>query len=192
MAIGAESIGKHIQPLRDMSIELEKRGLFGPIQGRLRDIYARIGTSNFGDEYLDESDDRDIGRMRTQAQLDDLGSALEQDIVLNIVSKNTNKDEAFIEDELIGEFASSLALMASGAGRVHGGARGGGSISMIRYMKGVVSGIGTLGTFSGRMNSLEDWMEGYAEMMSVEEGLLPSPQNGGEPFDDGNGGLIFQ
>jgi hypothetical protein len=183
MSIGAETIGHHIQPLVDMAIELDRRKLFGPIQGRLRAIYERFGTANF----LNENDDSLTGRMRTQAELETLGSDIEQDLLENFASTNTDPIVAMEEDRLIGQFATSLALMASGAGRVHGGARGGGSISMIRYMKGLVSGIGTVGMFTGRMDSLADWMSGYAEMMSVEEGLLPSPQNG----DDGTGSVTF-
>jgi hypothetical protein len=216
MSVGAKTIRAHIDPLREMAFKLEQMGLFGAVQGRIRDVYARIGTANFGgmDAYLNENDDSNQGRLRLQVQMEDISAEIEQDLISELSSTEAvenaiatyatdaealvyeerakNPDAAFERDRLIGQFASSLALMASGAGRVHGGARGGGSIAMIKYMKGLVSGVGSRGTFTGRMDSLDHWMGGYQGMMEIEQGLLddelglpPDLENG-----DGDSGTL--
>lgn len=66
------------------------------------------------------------------------------------------------KDKLAGKFATSLGLLASGAGRVHGGARGGGSSTMITYFKALLSNASTLDMFLGRLDGLDDFMSGYA------------------------------
>lgn len=89
--------------------------------------------------------------------------------------------EAAPQDRNIGKFATELGLMASGAGRVHGGARGGGSPTMVNYMKEIIADSSTLEMFLGRMDSLQGYMEGYAAgpngTVSSSSGFEPVAEN---------------
>lgn len=73
-----------------------------------------------------------------------------------------SRDPTLQKDKITGQFATNLGLMASGAARVHGGARGGGNSTMLEYMKGLLSADSTLPMFLGRMDGVQDYMEGYA------------------------------
>jgi hypothetical protein len=104
---------------------------------RIRNYAAKIGTTG------------DPGEIQKSFQ--EFANAISND-----PSINSNDDYA------VGKFVSDLGLMASGAGRVHGGARGGGSIQMIQYMKALLSADSTLNMFNGRLSSLNDYIKGYA------------------------------
>lgn len=71
-------------------------------------------------------------------------------------------------DPLAGRFAAEAGLMASGVGRVHGGARGGGSIQMVNYMKGLLSDSATADMFLGRLEGVKSYMEDYAAGPNAE------------------------
>lgn len=71
-------------------------------------------------------------------------------------------DPAIQMDESVGRFATSLGLLATGAGRVHGGARGGSSPQMFGHFKRMLSDTGTLAMFKGRLGAVNDFMQGYA------------------------------
>lgn len=73
-------------------------------------------------------------------------------------------DPQLSNDERVGRFATSLGLLATGAGRVHGGARGGGSPQMYQHFKDMLSDTGTLNMFKGRLGAVDDFMQGYANM----------------------------
>lgn len=71
-------------------------------------------------------------------------------------------DPQLSTDRLAGQFATSLGLLATGAGRVHGGARGGGSPQMLDHFKSLLSDASSLQMFKGRLDSLDEFMSGYA------------------------------
>lgn len=71
-------------------------------------------------------------------------------------------DPELSQDKAIGKFATSLGLMASGAGRVHGGARGGGNVQMYNNFKALLSDAGTLDLFKGHLEGIDEYMTGYA------------------------------
>lgn len=137
MMEGAQMLRPHIEELRQQAIALNKRGLFGPIMSRVRDLAAKVGTTG---------DANDVAK-----GFGDFATSLNTDPYLN-----QSKDAA------VGQFLTTLGLMASGAGRVHGNARGGGSIQMINYMKSLLTSDSTLGMFNGRLNGLDSFMKGYA------------------------------
>lgn len=66
------------------------------------------------------------------------------------------------KDRRIGRFATSLGLLATGAGRVHGGARGGGSPQMLAHFKAMLNDSASLDMFMGRLDAVDDYMAGYA------------------------------
>lgn len=82
--------------------------------------------------------------------IDEFSQAMEDDPELN-------------KDKAVGKFATSLGLMASGAGRVHGGARGGGNVQMYNNFKALLSDAGTLDLFKGHLEGLDEYMTGYAK-----------------------------
>lgn len=134
---GAKMLLPSIPTLRQQAMELNKRGLFGPMMSRVRDYGAKIGT--IGDPN------------QVQSSFEDFDNAIKNDPRINSSG-----------DRLVGDFLANLGLMASGAGRVHGGARGGGSIQMIQYMKSLLSSSSTLEMFQGRLDALERKMKEYA------------------------------
>lgn len=73
-----------------------------------------------------------------------------------------SSDPELNKDKMVGKFATTLGLLASGAGRVHGGARGGGSTQMLQYFKNMLSDSSTLEMFMGRIEGVDDYMQGYA------------------------------
>lgn len=72
-------------------------------------------------------------------------------------------DPEINKDKAAGQFATSLGLLASGAGRVHGGARGGSNVQMYNNFKALLSDSGTLDLFKGRLAGLDEYMQGYAK-----------------------------
>jgi hypothetical protein len=141
MMEGAQMLQPHIPEVDAMAAELDKRGLFGPVMSRVREAMTKVGTIN-----TSNPDD-------TQSKLSQFATTLD-DLIANDSKLNT--------DALVGKFAASLDLLASGAGRVHGGARGGGSIQMIEYLHNVLSAKGSYQMFKGRLAGLNDYMLKYA------------------------------
>jgi len=141
MAEGARMIRPHVTELKDMATALDKRGLFGPVMSRVRQVAAKYGTA------LDDSNPDVSARAMQQAG--------------NEIARAISSDPALNNDELVGQFAASLGLMATGAGRVHGGARGGGSPQMLQHFKELLSDNGTLSMFRGRLSALDSYMKTY-------------------------------
>lgn len=134
MQEGAGMIRPHISELDTMAQELDKRGQFGPVMSKIRALAEKFGTAG------DPGEDDKLAAA--------IGQAISDDPTLNT-------------DRLVGKFASTLGLMASGAGRVHGGARGGGSSQMMNYMKSLLSANGSLSMFQGRLDGLDSYMKTY-------------------------------
>ena len=99
-------------------------------------------------------------------------------------------DPQLKQDRRVGNFATQLGLLASGAGRVHGGARGGGSPQMVQYMKNMLGDASSLDMFLGRMDALDDYMSGYA----AGPGGHDSSSSGGVPQVGGTfqGGKVLK
>jgi hypothetical protein len=138
MMEGAQMLRPHVANLENMAIELDKRGMFGPIASRMRQLEHKYGTM------LDSQD------VDTQAQ------AMRQ------IGKEMGSDPALNSDRLAGKFATSLGLLASGAGRVHGGARGGGSAQMVEHFRSLLGDSASLPMFLGKMDALDDYLKTYA------------------------------
>ncbi len=151
MMEGAQMLLPHVPELKAMASDLDRRGLFGPIMSRVRNYAAKIGTTG------------DPGQV--EQNFNDFVAQVSADPLIN----QSN-------DAAVGKFITSLGLMASGVGRVHGGARGGGSIQMITYMKNLLSSDSTLGMFNGRLDAVGDYMKGYA--------AGPNPDGKKTPLDD--------
>src|SRR5262245_22219387 len=141
MMEGAQMLLPHVNELRQEAMELQKRGLFGPAMSRIRDLAGKLGTTGMSVETLDPKD--------VEKKLNDFTQML-------------NKDPYLSTDALVGQFATKLGLMTSGMGRVHGGARGGGSIQMVNYLKSLLSSDSTIDMFGGRLNAVESFLKGYA------------------------------
>ena len=135
MMEGARMLLPHVGELRQQALALEKNNMFGPVMSRIRNLAAKLGTTGTPEQ--------------VQASLDEFARAITNDPQLS-------------NDAMVGQFATSLGLMASGMGRVHGGARGGGSIQMINYLKNLLSADSSLSMFNGRLNSVESYLKGYA------------------------------
>lgn len=133
MQEGAQMLRPHVTELKSLAAQLDQKGLFGPVMSRVRAAMEHLGTS--GDDAKD---------------MEALGKAIADDPELN-------------KDELVGQFATTLGLMTSGMGRVHGGARGGGSIQMINYLKSLLSANSSLSMFNGRANAVDSFLKTYAE-----------------------------
>jgi hypothetical protein len=82
------------------------------------------------------------------------------------------------QDANVGRFLSTLGLVATGAGRVHGGARGGGSPQMLQHFKDLLTSSSTLQMFQGRLDALNSFMSTY----SAGPGGA-SPAGGSDPTD---------
>src|SRR5438876_13164 len=143
MMEGATMLLPHMTELRNQAKDLERRGLFGPIMSRVRNIAAKVGTTNLVA--------KEGGDDNASDNLNKFADAITNDPLIN----QSN-------DAAVGQFITGLGLMASGAGRVHGGARGGGSVQMVNYMKSLLSSDSTLNMFNGRLNALESYMKEYA------------------------------
>lgn len=143
----------HIQSLAAQAEALDKNGLFGLMMSRVRDLATRLGTvQGLG------SNDPDAQQRAMEA----LGDAIQSDPQL-------------ANDRLAGKFAASLGLLMTGAGRVHGGARGGGSPQMLEHFKHLLGSSASLPMFLGRLDALNEYMETYAGG--------PSPSTGaGDPY----------
>ena len=157
MKTGAQNVKSHIPRILELAKELDTRtgvvnGIRVPLMGvfgsRVREAFAKIGAVPAGEYAAGFANPMDA-----YAQSFD-----------NELNKLINEDPSLRDDVLVAEFASNLSLLASGAGRVHGGARGGGSITMINYMKSVVSATSNYAQFIGRMRAVDDWMTTYADM----------------------------
>lgn len=99
-------------------------------------------------------------------------------------------------DRTAARFATELGLLASGLGRVHGGARGGGSIQMITYMRSLLGDIGTMDVLKGRLDAARDILGMYAKGEMPPDSTLDTPANrvgGGLPAVGGtfNGGRVI-
>lgn len=152
MQEGAQMLQPHVSKLASTAEELDRRGMFGPVMSRIRDLAVKAGTT------LESGDPEQEGKA-WQA----LGQAIADDPQIG-------------NDRLAGRFATELGLMTSGAGRVHGGARGGGSIQMITYLKSLVSSSSTLPMFLGRLDALDGYLGSYAQG--------PQKKGGAEKPDD--------
>lgn len=146
MEEGAKMLRPHIPKLSATAEELEKIGQFGPVMSRIRHAAEKLGTTGTPEE--------------VQASFDAVGREIANDPELN-------------KNRLVGKFATSLGLMTSGAGRVHGGARGGGSIQMINYMKSLLSDSSDINMFLGRLDSLDEYIVGYAEGPNKDGAAAP-------------------
>jgi hypothetical protein len=163
MMEGAQMLLPHVGELRAQAKELEKRRLFGPMMSRIRNAASKLGTTGMAVDQLPPE--------QVEKNLNDFAKVLAT-------------DPGFTDDALVGQFTTALGLMASGMGRVHGGARGGGSIQMINYLKSLLSSDSTLDMFGGRLNSVESYLKGYAKgpvsktstkLDEVLEGMFPDP-----------------
>ena len=154
MMEGAQMLLPHVPELENIATELDKRGQFGPISGRIRDLSARFGATMNGDQVHDGK------------QYEMLGDEIQK------LAEMTN-------DRLVGQFVTSLGLMTSGVGRVHGGSRGGGSIQMINYLKSLLSGTSSLPLFLGRMDAIDSYLKTYAKgpAKANDPGAAPQSQD---------------
>ncbi len=74
--------------------------------------------------------------------------------------------------ELIGKFQTDVGLLITAVARVHGGARAGGSPTMIKHLEGLLdSGAADLGEFKGQLASFKDFMSTYAGMGNPNGGV---------------------
>ena len=69
-----------------------------------------------------------------------------------------------------------MGLLATGAARVHGGARGGGSPIMLEHFKKILSDASSLPMFEGRMKGLSSFMTTYAGGPGGGGGAEPPPR----------------
>jgi hypothetical protein len=72
--------------------------------------------------------------------------------------------------QLIGKFQADLGLLRSAVARAHGGARGGGSPTMIEHMKTIIQGGGDFPTFQGSLGAVKEWMQTYADDAKQDTG----------------------
>lgn len=96
-------------------------------------------------------------------------------------------DPELSKDPAIGKFATSLGLLATGAGRVHGGARGGGSPQMLAHFKHLLADSSSLSMFLGRLDAVDDYMTGYAnpgDTLGNTGGPKPATGGGGADLYD--------
>jgi|SRR5262245_1881355 len=68
--------------------------------------------------------------------------------------------------ELIGKFRTNAGLLKTAVARAHGGARGGGSPTMLEHMNSLFgSDTADLSTLTGELSAFTDWMQGYSNML---------------------------
>jgi hypothetical protein len=160
MMEGAKMLQPHIKETMDQAKVLNDVGLFGPMMSRVRDAAARIGTvQGLGSDDLDTQ----------QKAMSDLGDA-----VNGIVAS----DPSLANDERVGQFLAGLGLLMTGAARVHGGARGGGSPQMLQHFKQLLGSSSTIELFNGRMKALDSFIGSYAKGPGGKGGLTPPPAGG--------------
>jgi hypothetical protein len=135
MMEGAQTALPHVDKLMTQAQGIANKNMFGPVMSRLREAASKLGTTGTPEDI--------------QKSLDQFGATI-------------TSDPNLTGDFAVGQFTANLAFMASLFGRIHGGARGGGSIQMINYMKTVLSASGSFDDFAGRMNTLKDYLVGYA------------------------------
>lgn len=164
MMEGAQMIYPHITELRDWATELDKRGMFGPIMSRVTGLMTQIGTTAPFTGLVES--DNDSGWTK-------LGQVLESGADPQLA--------ALSNDELAGAFVSMLGYMATGAGRVHGGARGGGSTTMLEHFKSLLSPNATLPVFRGRIKTLQSIVGSYAKGPTGADVVGAEPEAGGPP-----------
>lgn len=101
-----------------------------------------------------------------------------------MVGQDTSAD-----DYRVGKFASSLALLASGTARVHYGGRAGSNKEAYNRFKEMLGDASTLEMFNGRVDAVDDYMQGYAGMTGGKGG-----DQGGVPKVGGtfNGGRVLK
>lgn len=162
MMEGAQMLQPHIAQVDNLAKALNDRSLFGPVMSRMRDAAAKVGTINAED--FDQSSEK-----------------LQQFAVE--FNRLVDADPKLSTDALVGQFAAELGLLASGSGRVHGGARGGGSIQMIEYMKSLLSSGGSYQMFHGRMTGLDSYIGKYAKGPGSNK-AADSGGGGGSSGDD--------
>lgn len=71
-------------------------------------------------------------------------------------------DPELSKNELTGRFSTELGLLASGAAVVHYAGRAGGSPGTMKSFKDMISDVGTLQIFQGRLRGLDSYMTKYA------------------------------
>lgn len=75
------------------------------------------------------------------------------------------------QKQLVGQFKSESGLLNSAVARAHGGARGGGSIQMLQYMKDLMSAQhADLNTYLGSLEGARAWMQDYANLGTAQPG----------------------
>lgn len=96
-------------------------------------------------------------------------------------------------DPIVGRFATSLGLLASGAARVHYGGRAGSSPEAIKGFKAMMSDAATLDLFKGRLDGLDDFLTTYAAGPNAKP-AAGAPDSGGLPAVGGtfNGGKVLK
>lgn len=139
MMEGANMLLPHVGEIDTLAKQLDERGMFGPFASRMREIMTKFGTVS---PLASDAEQ--------QSRMDQLAAEIANDPVLN-------------SDELAGRFSTELSLLASGLGRVHGGARGGGSIQMIDYLKSMTTANATYAMFHGKMSGVTSFLDGYAK-----------------------------
>lgn len=95
-----------------------------------------------------------------------------------------SSDPTLKNDENAGRFATSLGLLATGAGRVHGGARGGGSPQMFEHFKHMLSDTSTVAMFKGRLGAVNDFMQGYSQMGNQPGAAAPGAAGAVDPYQE--------
>jgi hypothetical protein len=104
--------------------------------------------------------------------------ALTQAGTIDQFTQAISSDPELSKDRLVGRFATRLGLLATGAGRVHGGARGGGSPQMYAHFKEMLGDASSLQMFLGRLDAVDDFMGTYAEGPNADH-TTETPSTGG-------------
>jgi hypothetical protein len=140
----AQRMEPKVDIIKREAAELERRGLFGPIMGRIRDLSQKVGTTG---DYQDVA-----------------SSFQNHAVALTSDPQLTSKSGDISNDYWVSKFLSDLAFLTSGTGIVHGGQRGGGSIQMVNYMKSILgAGPSTLSSFNAKMDSAAELLHTYAQ-----------------------------
>ena len=167
-----------VENIRAMAVKLDTLGLFGPVMARVRKLAEGFGQLP-GDEWLSFLDtDPDGVERRDELRVAQLQAAIEHDPELQRLIGG-----AVDPERLLGNFSADLSLLISGTARVHGGARGGGSIQMIAYMKAVMSDTSTLKMFLGRMDSVEYLLGNYSTAPGAPEWVSPPSSFNVDTYD---------
>jgi hypothetical protein len=141
MQEGAKMLLPHIGEVQQQAQTLDEVGLFGPMMSRVTALAAKYGTV----------------KMLNSSDLD------EQQRAMNQLGEAISSDPELANDRRVGRFTSSLGLLMTGAARVHGGSRGGGSPQMLQHFKAMLGANATLPMFLGKLDGLNDFISGYAK-----------------------------